>query len=55
MIDKIDLKLFKRIIHEGRHNADLLDSYSINQFRAKERLINHVEKLGIIDEEGKRI
>ena len=35
MIDKIDLKLFKRIIHEGRHNADLLDSYSINQFRAK--------------------
>ncbi len=40
MIDKIDLDLFKRIIHEGRHNPDLLDSYSINQFRAKERLIN---------------
>lgn len=50
MIDKIDLKIFKRIIHEGRHNADLLDSYSINQFRAKERLINHVEKLGIVNE-----
>ena len=47
MIDKIDLNLFKRIIHEGRHNPDLLDSYSINQFRAKERLINHVEFLGI--------
>lgn len=46
MIDKIDLDLFKRIIHEGRHNPDLLDSYSINQFRAKERLINHVEWLG---------
>ena len=50
MIDKIDLNLFKRIIHEGRHNVDLLDSYSINQFRAKERLINHVEKLGIVNE-----
>lgn len=45
----IDLDLFKRIIHEGRHNPDILDSYSINQFRAKERLINHVEKLGIVD------
>ena len=50
MIDKIDLDLFKRIIHEGRHNRDLLDSYSINQFRAKERLINHVESLGIVNE-----
>ena len=50
MIDKIDLDLFKRIIHEGRHNPDLLDSYSINQFRAKERLINHVESLGIVNE-----
>ena len=50
MIDKIDLDLFKRIIHEGRYNPDLLDSYSINQFRAKERLINHVESLGIVNE-----
>ena len=48
MIDKIDLDLFKRIIHEGRHNPDLLDSYSINQFRAKERLINHVESLVLL-------
>ena len=47
MIDKIDLNLFKRIIHEGRHNTVYDDSYSINQFRAKERLINHVEFLGI--------
>tara|TARA_Y100000592_G_scaffold74767_1_gene116654 strand:- start:1614 stop:2231 length:618 start_codon:yes stop_codon:yes gene_type:complete len=47
---QIELDLFKRIIHEGRHNPDILDSYSKNQFRAKEKLISHVEKLGIINE-----
>ena len=35
----IDLKLFKNIIEEGRNNTDLLDSYSPNQFKSKERLI----------------
>jgi len=35
----IDLKLFKNIIEEGRNNPDLLDSYSPNQFKSKERLI----------------
>ena len=28
----IDLELFKNIITEARHNVDLLDSYSVNQF-----------------------
>ena len=35
----IDLQLFKNIIEEGRNNTDLLDSYSPNQFKSKERLI----------------
>ena len=35
----IDLQLFKNIMAEGRNNADLLDSYSPNQFKSKERLI----------------
>ena len=45
----IDLKLFKNIIKEARHNPDLLDSYSPNQFRAKEKLIDHVNNLKILD------
>ena len=44
---QIDLDLFKRIIHEGRHNPDILDSYSVNQFRTKEAIIEHVEMLNI--------
>jgi len=35
----IDLQLFKNIMAEGRNNPDLLDSYSPNQFKSKERLI----------------
>ena len=35
----IDLQLFKNIMQEGRTNTDLLDSYSPNQFKSKERLI----------------
>ena len=38
----IDLELFKNIMAEARHSDDLLDSYSPNQFRTKERLINHI-------------
>ena len=49
MID-IDLQLFKNIIKEGRHNSDLLDSYSPNQFKSKEVLINHINDLNILDE-----
>ena len=38
----IDLKLFKNIMAESRHNNDLLDSFSPNQFKSKERLIKHI-------------
>ena len=36
VIEWIDLQLFKNIMAEGRHNSDLLDSYSPNQFKTKE-------------------
>tara|TARA_B100000029_G_scaffold385603_1_gene381313 strand:- start:7163 stop:7777 length:615 start_codon:yes stop_codon:yes gene_type:complete len=36
---EIDLKLFKNIMEEGRNNTDLLDSFSPNQFKSKERLV----------------
>ena len=45
----IDLELFKNIITEARHNVDLLDSYSVNQFKSKEKLIDHLFKLNILD------
>ena len=35
----VDLQLFKNIMAEGRTNTDLLDSYSPNQFKSKEKLI----------------
>jgi len=38
----IDLKLFKNIMAEARNNDDLLDSFSPNQFKSKERLIKHI-------------
>ena len=49
MID-IDLQLFKNVITEGRHNPDLLDSYSENQFKSKEQLIKHINSLNILNE-----
>ena len=49
----IDLQLFKNIMAEARHNDDLLDSYSPNQFKTKERLINHIKKLNIVDKNSK--
>ena len=48
----IDLQLFKNIIKEARHNSDLLDSYSPNQFKSKEVLINHVNSLNILDDKS---
>ena len=48
----IDLQLFKNIIKEARHNSDLLDSYSPNQFKSKEVLTNHVNSLNILDEKS---
>jgi hypothetical protein len=41
----IDLELFKNIMSESRHNPDLLDSYSPNQFKSKESLIEHTKEL----------
>ena len=48
----IDLELFKNIMAEARHNDDLLDSYSPNQFKSKERLIKHIRDLDIVDEKS---
>ena len=45
----IDLQLFKNIMAEARHNDDLLDSYSPNQFKSKERLIEQVKKISKVD------
>ena len=45
----IDLQLFKNIIEEGRNNTDLLDSYSPNQFKSKERLIKLLKDQLILD------
>jgi len=46
----MDLTLFKKIMAEARHNKDLLDSVSPNQYRSKEVLINHVENLQLVDQ-----
>ena len=48
----IDLQLFKNIMEEARHNPDLLDSYSPNQFKSKEVLINHINDLNILDDKS---
>ena len=45
----IDLQLFKNIMAEARHNDDLLDSHSPNQFKSKERLIEQVKKISKVD------
>ena len=46
----MDLTLFKKIVAEARHNKDLLDSVSPNQYRSKEVLIKHVEDLQLVDQ-----
>ncbi len=48
----VDLQLFKNIMAESRHNNDLLDSYSPNQFKSKENLIIHINNLGILDDKS---
>ena len=48
----IDLQLFKNIMAEARHNSDLLDSYSPNQFKSKEVLINHINHLNILNKKS---
>ena len=48
----IDQQLFKNIMAEARHNSNLLDSFSPNQFKSKERLINHIRDLNIVNEKS---
>ena len=38
----IDLQLFKNIMAEARNNTDLLDSFSPNQFKSKQKLVNMI-------------
>jgi hypothetical protein len=48
----IDMELLQNIMKEIRNNDGLLDSFSPNQFKSKLNLINHVNSLGILDEES---
>jgi hypothetical protein len=48
----VDLQLFKNVMAEARHNTDLLDSYSPNQFKSKENLINHINDLDILNDKS---
>ena len=48
----INLDLFKNIMNEARNNPDLLDSFSPNQFKSKENLINHIKELNILNSES---
>jgi len=48
----VDLQLFKNIMAESRNNNDLLDSYSPNQFKSKENLINHINDLDILNDKS---
>ena len=51
----VDLQLFKNIMKESRNNPDLLDSYSPNQFKSKEVLINHINGLNILNDKSEII
>ena len=44
-LKNIGIDLFKSIINESKENPDLLDSYSLNQFKSKENLLYHIQKL----------
>ena len=48
----IDLQLFKNIMAEVQHNNDLLDSFSPNQFKTKERLISHIRDLNVVNDKS---
>ena len=41
-MEAIDLQLFKKIMAEARNNTDLLDSFSPNQFKSKQKLVNMI-------------
>ena len=44
-LKSIGIDLFKSIINESKENPDLLESYSLNQFKSKENLLHHINKL----------
>ena len=46
-LQNIGIDLFKSIIKESKENPDLLDSYSLNQFKSKENLLDHIESLAL--------
>ena len=48
-LKSIGIDLFKSIINESKENPDLLDSYSLNQFKSKENLLQHISKLELIN------
>ena len=48
----MDLNLFKNIMKEARNNTDLLDSFSPNQFKSKERLIEMIREQLILKTES---
>ena len=50
-MENIDLQLFKNIMAEGRNNTDLLDSFSPNQFKAKQKLVDMIHNYVDINSE----
>jgi len=50
-VENIDLQLFKNIMAEGRNNTDLLDSFSPNQFKAKQKLVDMIHNYVDINSE----
>lgn len=48
-LKNIGIDLFKSIINESKENPDLLDSYSLNQFKSKENLLHHINNLKLIN------
>ena len=49
----IDLEILKNLMSEIRENDDLLDSLSPNQFATKLKLVEHVNKLDILNKDSK--
>ena len=48
-LQNIGIDLFKSIINESKENPDIIDSYSLNQFKSKENLLKHIEDLKLIE------
>lgn len=50
-MEAIDLQLFKNIMAEARNNTDLLDSFSPNQFKSKQKLVDMIHNCVDINSE----